>query len=295
MSDTATQFTVPAVAQAVAAAIPDRELLIQGGQRYSYAQAIERSNRLAAYLHSRGLGCHTERSALAGHEVGQDLLGIYAYNGNEFVEALLGTFQARVAPFNVNFRYVKSELQYLLADSGATALIYHAAFAPRVAEVLPDLPQLRVLIQIADDSGNDLLDGAVDYETALASSSPEPPPVQHSPDDLYVLYTGGTTGMPKGVLWRQHDIFMTSFGGRNLMTGEPSRSVDEIVAGAAAGPGTKLMILPPLIHGAAQWSVMTAITTGQSVVFAIGRRSFGRRRRRPHHRAGASGSRDGGR
>ncbi len=267
MSDTATTFTVPAVAKAVAAAIPDRELIIQGDRRYTYRRVIERSNRLAAYLHSQGLGCHTERSALGGHEVGQDLLGLYAYNGNEFVEALLGSFEARVAPFNVNFRYVKSELQYLLADSGASALLYHAAFAPRVAEILPDLPQLRVLIQIADDSGNDLLDGAVDYEAALASVSPEPPPVQHSGDDLYVLYTGGTTGMPKGVLWRQHDIFMTSFGGRNLMTGEPSSSIDEIVERAASGPGTKLMILPPLIHGAAQWSVMTAITTGQSIVF----------------------------
>lgn len=267
MSDTTTTFTVPAVAKAVAAAIPDRELIIHGDRRYTYAQVIDRSNRLAAYLHSQGLGCHTERDALAGHEVGQDLLGLYAYNGNEFVEALLGSFQARVAPFNVNFRYVKSELQYLLADSGAAALLYHAAFAPRVAEILPDLPQLRVLIQVADDSGNDLLDGAIDYEAALASVSPEPPLVQHSADDLYVLYTGGTTGMPKGVLWRQHDIFMTSFGGRNLMTGEPSQSIDEIVERAAAGPGTKLMILPPLIHGAAQWSVMTAITTGQSVVF----------------------------
>jgi 3-oxocholest-4-en-26-oate---CoA ligase len=157
MSDTTTQFTVPAVAKAVAAAIPDRHLVIRGEQRYSYGQIIERSNRLAAYLHSRGLGCHSERSALAGHEVGQDLLGLYAYTGNEFVEALLGTFQARVAPFNVNFRYVKNELEYLLTDSGATALIYHAAFAPRVAEILPDLPQLSVLIQIADDSGNDLL------------------------------------------------------------------------------------------------------------------------------------------
>jgi acyl-CoA synthetase (AMP-forming)/AMP-acid ligase II len=260
------EFTVPAVAAAVAAAIPDRDLVIQGERRFSYAQILERSNRLAAYLHSRGLGCHTERSELAGHEVGQDLLGLYAYNGNEFVEALLGSFHARVAPFNVNFRYVKNELQYLLADSGATALIYHAAFAPRVAEILPDLPRLRVLIQIADGSGNELVDGAVDYESALASGSPTPP-VQHSPDDLYVLYTGGTTGMPKGVLWRQHDIFMTSFGGRNLMTGEPSVSVDEIVARLAPDPGTKLMILPPLIHGAAQWTVMTALTTGQSVVF----------------------------
>ena len=266
MSVSATQFTVPTVAEAVAAAIGERELTIQGERRYTYAETVERSNRLAAYLHSRGLGCHTERSALAGHEVGQDLVGLYAYNGNEFVEALLGAFAARVAPFNVNFRYVKAELQYLLADSGATALIYHAAFAPRVAEVLPELPALKVLIQIADESGNALLDGAVDYESAI-QSAPPPAPVQHSPDDLYVLYTGGTTGMPKGVLWRQHDIFMTSFGGRNLMTGECVSSIDEITARVAANPGNKLLILPPLIHGAAQWSVMMAITTGQTLVF----------------------------
>jgi acyl-CoA synthetase (AMP-forming)/AMP-acid ligase II len=266
MSDTAVEFTVPAVTAAVAAAVPDRELIIQGDRRYTYAEIIERSRRLAACLHSRGLGCHTDRSTLGGHEVGQDLVGLYAYNGNEFVESLIGAFDARVAPFNVNFRYVKSELQYLLADSGAAALIYHSAFAPRVAEVLPDLPQLRVLIQIADDSGNALLDGAVDYETAINSGAPAPA-VEHSPDDLYVLYTGGTTGMPKGVLWRQHDIFMTSFGGRNLMTGEPTDSLDQIVARLDGSTPTKLMILPPLIHGAAQWSVMTAITTGQTVVF----------------------------
>ena len=102
MSDTAIEFTVPAVTAAVAATIPDRELIIQGDRRYTYADIVGRSNRLAAYLHSRGLGCHTERSALDGHEVGQDLLGLYAYNGNEFVEALLGAFAARVAPFNVN-------------------------------------------------------------------------------------------------------------------------------------------------------------------------------------------------
>src|SRR6201998_4584247 len=241
------QYTVPAVADAVTAAIGDRELVAQGDRRFTYAQVTDRSTRLASYLHSRGLGCHTERSLLAGHEVGQDLLGIYAYNGNEYVEAMLGSWRARVAPFNVNYRYVKGELQYLLADAGASALIYHAAFAPRVADVLPDLPALRVLVQIADGPGNELLDGAVDYESAIHSDLPEPPPVQHSPDDLYVLYTGGTTGMPKGALWRQHDIFMTSFGGRNLMTGEPFGSIDEIVAAGAPGPrGQKVVFSPPV-------------------------------------------------
>jgi fatty-acyl-CoA synthase len=268
MSDSAPQFTVPAAVEAVAAAIGDREFIIQGRRRYTYAQVVERANRLAAYLHTRGLGCKTERYGLAGNEVGQDLLGIYAYNGPEYVEAMLGAWRARVAPFNVNYRYVKSELQYLLNDAGATALIYHAEFAPRVAEVLPKLSHLRVLIQIADDSGNDLVHGAVDYESIVASGSAQPPPVEPSPDDLYVLYTGGTTGMPKGVLWRQHDIFMSAFGGRNMGTGELVQSYDEIAKRVTENPGTKILTLPPLMHGAAQWSVMTALTTGQSVVFS---------------------------
>ncbi|MHA3022839.1 acyl-CoA synthetase [Mycobacterium sp. BMJ-28] len=259
-------FTVSAVAEAVAAAIPDRTLVTQGTRRHSYRDIVRRSNRLAAYLYSRGLGCHTDRESLAGHQVGQDLLGIYAYNGAEFVEGLLGAFRARVAPFNVNYRYVKNELQYLLADSEASALLYHGAFAPRVAEIRDELPNLKVLIQIADGSGNELLDGAVDYEAIVTAEAPAPP-VQPSPDDLYVLYTGGTTGMPKGVLWRQHDIFMTAFGGRNMVTGEPAGSIEEIAVRAGEHPGTKLLILPPLIHGAAQWAAMTAITTGQTLVF----------------------------
>ena len=262
-----TQFTVPAAADTVAAVIGDREFVVQGDRRYTYAQVVERANRLAAFLHSRGLGCHVERSELAGHEVGQDLLGIYAYNGPEYIEGMLGSWRARVAPFNVNYRYVKNELQYLLDDSGASALLYHATFAPRVAEVLPDLPNLRVLIQIADESGNDLLDGAVDYESIVGSGTAVLPPLEPSPDDLYVLYTGGTTGMPKGVLWRQHDIFMTSFGGRNMATGELITSLDDIAMRVTEGPGTKILTLPPLMHGAAQWAAMTAMTTGQTIVF----------------------------
>jgi fatty-acyl-CoA synthase len=268
MSEPATQFTVPAAADTVAAVIGDREFLIQGRRRYTYTQVVERSNRLAAYLHSRGLGAKTERSALAGHEVGQDLLGIYAYNGPEYVEAMLGAWRSRVAPFNVNYRYVKNELHYLLADSGATALIYHASFAPRVNDVLRQLPKLRVLIQIADGSGNDLVHGAVDYESIVGSGVPVLPPGEPSPDDLYVLYTGGTTGMPKGVLWRQHDIFMTSFGGRSLYTGELATSYEDIAKRVAEAPESRLMILPPLMHGAAQWAALTAMTTGQSVVFS---------------------------
>lgn len=263
-----THFTVPGAIDAIAAAIGDREYIVQGDRRFTYAQIVERSNRLARFLHEQGLGCHIERSALSGHEVGQDLLGIYAHNGPEYVEGMLGSWRARVAPFNVNYRYVKSELQYLLADAGATAMLYHAAFAPRLAEVLPDLPSLRVLIQIADDSGHELLPGAVDYESIVADGPADPPPVEPSPDDLYVLYTGGTTGMPKGVLWRAHDIFMASFGGRSLYTGESASSCADLASRCAESPGTKLLVLPPLMHGAAQWAVMTSMTMGQTVVFS---------------------------
>ncbi len=103
-----TQFTLVGAADAAAAALPDRDLIIQGDRRHTYAQIAERSRRLAAYLHAQGLGCHTERAELAGHEVGQDLLGIYAYNGNEYVESMIGAFRARAAPLNVKYRYFKS-------------------------------------------------------------------------------------------------------------------------------------------------------------------------------------------
>ncbi|MEU4312278.1 acyl-CoA synthetase [Nocardia sp. NPDC024068] len=261
-------FTLVSAADAAAAVIPDRDLIVQGERRHTYAQVAERSRRLAAYLHAQGLGCHTERPDLGGHEVGQDLLGIYAYNGTEYVESMIGAFRARVAPFNVNYRYVENELHYLLADSGATALVYHAAFAPTLAEVLPELPGLRVLIQIADSSGNELLDGAVDYETVLATTEPKPLPVEPSPDDLYVLYTGGTTGMPKGVLWRQHDIYMGACGGRDATSGATVASHEEIAERTRANPGMKLLLIPPLIHGAAQWAVLTAMTSGQTIVMS---------------------------
>ena len=143
-------------------------------------------------------------------------MALALYNGNEYLEGMLGAFGARLAPFNVNYRYVGEELRYLLNDARPRALILHASLAPTLAEVLPtlDAPP-EVLLQVADESGNDLLPGAVDYEEALASASPAGAPVDPSPDDLYILYTGGTTGMPKGVLWRQHDIFMGAMGGRS--------------------------------------------------------------------------------
>ncbi len=260
-----TEFTLPAVFDTVAGVHPDRPCLIWGDVRVTYAEMADRSRRLATYLRSRGLGSVTERDGLAGHESGQDHLGIYLYNGNQYLEAMLGAFRARVAPFNVNYRYVEDELVYLLDNAGCRALVYHAAFAPTLAPIAGRLG-VEVLIQVADDSGHDLLPGAVDYEEALAGVVPDDGP-EPSPDDLYILYTGGTTGMPKGVLWRQHDIYMSAMGGRNILTQAIVTSYDEVAAGAAAfAEPLRFMVLPPLMHGAAQWVSFIGLNGGHTIV-----------------------------
>ena len=151
------EFNLGQVFGAVADAVPDRDCVVQGSLRRSYGQVAERSNRLANFLLDQGLAVREERSALRGHESGQAHLGCYLHNGPEYLEAMLGSYAARVAPFNVNYRYVAEELRYLLADAGAQAVVYHAEFAPTLAEVLDDLEPTPVLLQVADASGNPLL------------------------------------------------------------------------------------------------------------------------------------------
>jgi fatty-acyl-CoA synthase len=264
MSSDPANFDLSTIFGTVAQTIPDKQVLVWRDRRLTYAEADARIDGVAHYLTSRGLGCHTERDQLANHESGQDHVGLYLRNGNEYLEAMVAGYRARVAPFNVNFRYVEEELLYLLADARARALVYAAEFAPHVQSIRGRLPYLEVLIQVADDSGNELLPDAVDYESIVAT----PPPASGMPtpsgDDLYILYTGGTTGMPKGVLWRQHDIFMSAMGGRPFLAGgEPLKSYDDLVAQVRAQAGVRSMLLiPPLMHGAAQWGVFNAISTG---------------------------------
>jgi acyl-CoA synthetase (AMP-forming)/AMP-acid ligase II len=258
------EFNLAQVFAAVAAANPDRDCIVFGDRRFSFAQTDERARRLAQALHAWGLGAHRERSELAPYESGQSHLGLYMANCNEFLEAMLGAYKARVAPFNVNYRYVADELVYLLGNADADAVVYHARFAPTLALALQQLPPLR-LIHVDDQSGNDPLPGAVRYEDLLASVSDEPLDVALSPDDLYVLYTGGTTGMPKAVLWRQHDIYINAMGGRMLGTGEMVRSIEEIVERSRLlGPGS--MTVAPLMHGAAQWAAFISLCGGRPFV-----------------------------
>ena len=260
------EFNLAQVFSAVAAANPERDCIVFGDRRFTFAQTDERVRRLARALHSWGLGTHRERRELAAHESGQSHLGLYLANCNEFLEGMLGAYQARVAPFNVNYRYVADELVYLLGNARADAVMYHARFAPTLAEALEkgQLPSMR-LIHVDDGSGNAPLPGAVRYEELLASVSDEPLDLALSPDDLYVLYTGGTTGMPKAVLWRQHDIYMNAMGGRTLGTGEMVGSLQEIVERSRLeGPGS--MTLAPLMHGAAQWAAFISLCGGRPFV-----------------------------
>ncbi|WP_066897669.1 acyl-CoA synthetase [Mycolicibacterium houstonense] len=261
------KFDLSTVFSTVAKAVGDQTFLVWRDRRFTYREFDARVDGFAHYLVSAGLGVHTERDTLAGHESGQDHLGIYLRNGNEYLESMIGSYRARVAPFNVSYRYVEEELLYLLKDSNARAVIYNAEFAPRVAAIRDQLPNLQVLIQVADESGNALLPGAVDYETILKTPAPQAGMPTPSGDDLYILYTGGTTGMPKGVLWRQHDIFLSSMGGRPFGTDTFIASYDELAERArTAGGGLSLLMIPPFMHGAAQWAAYNAITMGGKLV-----------------------------
>ena len=250
------QFTVGEIHEAIAATRPDQECLVFRDRRLTWSEVTERTRRLANYLNSRGLGAHAERDAIPSHESGQDHLAIYLHNGNEYLEAMLGAFKGRVAPFNVNYRYVAEELTYLLTDSSATAIVYHSVFAPMLRSVRGALPKLRVFIQVPDASNEPLLDGAVWYEDALAQSSAAAPSPA-SPDDLYILYTGGTTGMPKGVMWRQADALVECFGGNKT-----AETVDEFIS---ALTGRRSLIAPPFMHGAGHWVSFSTWNGGGTV------------------------------
>lgn len=252
----------------VAAAAPDRDCLVFRDRRLSYRDVAGRVSRLASLLLSRGITIERPRADLEPWESGQGHVALYLHNGNEYVEGMLGAAAARAASVNVNYRYVETELAYLLDDSRARAVIYHSRFAPVLGAVLGSLREPpALLLQVADGSGNPLLPGALDYEEALAASSPAPPPTDPDPDDLYVLYTGGTTGMPKGTLWTQADILESSLAAflPDGMFGV--ESLAEGVALAVASDRRVVLPLPPLIHGAAQWIALAGVLTGGTVVF----------------------------
>jgi acyl-CoA synthetase (AMP-forming)/AMP-acid ligase II len=251
--------------EGVAAAVPERIAVATSRHHTTYAELAQRSRRFADLLTRHGIGHVTPRDSLPGWESGQDHVGLYLYNSQEYLEATMGANAARAVPFNVNYRYVEDELVYLLDDASTAVLVFHAEFAPVLSAVLPRLRRAPLLLQVADGSGHDLVDGALDYETVIESASAEAPLAEPAADDLYILYTGGTTGMPKGTLWTQSDIFDAVLNLFSPAGGALSTSVPNHVEAVLANPTTTLLPLPPFMHGAAQWMALGGLLGGNTI------------------------------
>ncbi|MEU2087107.1 acyl-CoA synthetase [Nocardia beijingensis] len=235
--------------------MPDRVALADDGREVTYAQLEERANKLAHYLQEKGV------------QPG-DKVGIYSRNTIEAVEAMVAVFKARAVMINVNFRYVENELQYIFDNSDMVALIHERRYSDRVAAVRPKTPLLRTVIVVDDDTTGTIPTAAdsVEYEAVIAQSSGERDFGERSPDDLYMVYTGGTTGMPKGVMWRQEDVWRVLGAGINFITGEYVQDEWELAKVGAGSPPMVRFPIPPMIHGGAQWATFHSLFGGGKAV-----------------------------
>ncbi|MFP5255632.1 MAG: acyl-CoA synthetase [Acidimicrobiia bacterium] len=236
--------------------VADREVLVVGDERRTYRQLEERANRLAHHLQAAGIGPG-------------DHIGVYGFNSVEWVEAALAAYKVRAVPINVNYRYVEEELRYLFDNADLKAVVYDRDLAPRLAAVRGSLPLLRHLIHVEDGSTTEVDPalGSVAFEDAMASGSPDRDFGPRSPDDHYVIYTGGTTGMPKGVVWRHEDVFFALGGGIDAYTNEPVADEWTLAEKAKAVEAPlRSLNLPPLMHGAAQWGFLRFAFEGNLVV-----------------------------
>jgi acyl-CoA synthetase (AMP-forming)/AMP-acid ligase II len=232
----------------------DREYVVCDGKRRTYAEMEARANRLAHHLAAQGVGPG-------------DHVGIYAYNSVEWVETLWAVFKLRGVWININYRYVEDELRYLFDNADLTALVFQREFAPRVAGLRGEFPKMRHAVMVEDGSGADTTGvDAVDYEGALAGQSPERDFGPRSPDDIYILYTGGTTGMPKGVVWRHEDVFFALGGGIDVVGGTKVDRPEAMAEKGLAQGQTTALPIAPLMHGASQWSTMGGSFVGNKVL-----------------------------
>jgi acyl-CoA synthetase (AMP-forming)/AMP-acid ligase II len=248
-------FNLADLFERVADAVPDREVIVSPARRLTFARLDERANRLANVL--TGLGVK------AGDHVGLQLL-----NGSEYIEGMLAAFKLSAVPVNINFRYVEGELRHLYDDADLVAVIHHQQFSPRVGAVAPDAKTVEHLVVVADGSGAEIAAGAIDYETVLAAAAPaRPDGGARTSDDHYIAYTGGTTGMPKGVVWRQEDIFFAAMGGGDVFQSGNFIATPEELLERLPEIGGTILTTPPLMHVSAQWGVFHSLFAGGRVVF----------------------------
>lgn len=233
---------------------PDDEALVCGERRLSYRQLEERASKLALWLRSKGIGTG-------------DTVGIHAFNCTEYVEICLAAFKLRAIPVNVNYRYTADEARYIYDNAQLKALIYSAELENVVKDSLSAAPEIKAIARIRDDAKAPAgIANTVDYEDALASASGSLDDIQLSDDDQILLYTGGTTGMPKGVIWPHKALFYAGFGGGgNFHPEGPIKSPEELVARVQEGFYMKLLPTAPLMHGAGLWATLIGLFAGHTV------------------------------
>ncbi|MFF3371870.1 acyl-CoA synthetase [Streptomyces sp. NPDC002680] len=254
------EYNLADLFESVVDVVPDRAALMYidhpgtgAERRLTYAELDAAANRIAHHLIDSGIrpGEH---------------LGLHLYNGIEYLQTVLGCLKARIVPVNVNYRYVEEELAYLYRDADLVALVFDAEFTERVVGVRPRATALRHLIRVGEPAADAPELDAVAFAVAEAAGSPERGFPDRSGDDQFIIYTGGTTGMPKGVMWRQEDLFFSGLGG-GAPTGEPVKSPQELAERVAAGgDGITFFPTPPLMHGTSTLTAFIAFNFGQRVV-----------------------------
>lgn len=238
-------FNLADLYESLADAFPNRLALAVGDREFTFAQLDERATRLANAWKSAGIG--------AG-----DHIGLYLFNSHEYLECMLAAWKLRARTINVNYRYVAEELRYLFNNARLKGLIYEPELKEHVEQV--QVPSLTYYLERGPD-----------FEAALSSASPERNFPPRSQDDLVIIYTGGTTGMPRGVMWRHEDLFFAALQGGNP-GGEPFTDPQEMTRQLTEnGDGMHVYTAPPLIHGSSQLASWIAMLNGGVAVMAPGR------------------------
>ncbi|MFJ2079457.1 acyl-CoA synthetase [Streptomyces anulatus] len=254
------EYNLADLFESVVDAVPDREALLYvdhpgtgAERRLTYAELDAAANRIAHHLIDAGIrpGEH---------------LGLHLYNGVEYLQTVLGALKARIVPVNVNYRYVEEELVYLYRDADLAALVFDGEFDERVAAAAPQAPGLRHLVRVGPAPAAPPAVPVVPFTEAERSGGSGRGFAPRSADDQFIIYTGGTTGMPKGVMWRQEDLFFSGLGG-GAPTGEPVKAPQELAERVAAGgDGITFFPTPPLMHGTSTLTAFIGFNFGQRVV-----------------------------
>ena len=247
------EFNAADIFEGVVDRVPDREAIVHGSTRLTYKELDARSNKAANALKKLGIkkGSH---------------VGIYAFNCVEWLEIMLGAYKLCAIPININYRYVEEELKYLIENADMEAIFYHKQFSKKLQNIKGQLPLLKSFICINDHSDNEnVIEESFDFESLIINEDESRLKVQRSGDDQYILYTGGTTGMPKGVVWRMEDVLMTLGGGIDAVTGEKYKTPEEF-ADKCLQDQTIALALAPFMHGGAQWQSFNAFFSGWKLI-----------------------------